>query len=695
MKKPVRRPRLYEKHIDFKGGIDITTPMLRRTPGKLKVSKNIFQDVNGGYHTPYGYERFDGQAAPSAASYAILNVTLDTPGNVSVGDIVSNIGVTIFGTVIAIASDESYLVITKITGTFAVFDLYVGAVKKGTSDGAQVGDGASTRKMHAQYTNLAADEYRGDITSVDDANCTGPILGVFYYSGTWYVFRNLTAGGVGMYKSSASGWTAVALGYEANFTSGSEEPSEGDELVGQTSTETFNVARCATYSGSWGGGTAAGNLIITTAATGAMITGELLDNNDTGTVDVMTISEDFSAITIPTQDGSFEFCQYNFSGASGEERIYGVDGQNRAFEFDGTIFTPIETGASADNPQHVFVHKYQLFLSFWGNVLHSGPGEQHNFSAAVAGDVLGIGDNITGMNSLPGAETTGALEIVARNSTHILYGNNIGDWNLVQYKNELGALEWTLQKLGNLFAFDDRGIIEIRTAQEYGNFQDSRVSDNLTPWLKTRRTQVTCSFIVRELNQYWICFSDKTAVCCTVKKGRIVAMAQWELDHIMHRAYSAEDSGGNEVIMLGSESGYVYQFNKGSSFDGADIAWEMEFVYDNFGQPFMSKVYRRMMLETSGEEYTEFMFSFDLDYESSEKVQGQWETQTIDFTTASWDSGSWDTGIWDGSDLNPKYFMLRGTGKNISLKLKGESDYFGAMLFSGAILQYQPTKELR
>ena len=97
----------------------------------------------------------------------------------------------------------------------------------------------------------------------------------------------------------------------------------------------------------------------------------------------------------------------------------------------------------------------------------------------------------------------------------------------------------------------------------------------------------------------------------------------------------------------------------------------------------------------AGEEYMEFQFSFELDYGDSNTVQGEWQSETIDFTTAAWDSGSWDTGIWDGSDLNPRYFPLRGTGKNISLMIRGESDYQGAALFSGAITQYNFTKGLR
>jgi hypothetical protein len=86
--------------IGFKGGLDVTTPAMSKAPGTVISSQNFEQDVNGGYNTVEGYERFDGQAHPSDAQYAMLSCLLTTA--VTVGQEVTDATGTIVGTVIAI-----------------------------------------------------------------------------------------------------------------------------------------------------------------------------------------------------------------------------------------------------------------------------------------------------------------------------------------------------------------------------------------------------------------------------------------------------------------------------------------------------------------------------------------------------------------------------------------------------------------
>ena len=70
--------------------------------GAVIASKNLEHGVNGGYDTMEGYERFDGQARPSDAQYAILDCLLTS--TVSVGDVVTDSTGAIFGTVIALTT---------------------------------------------------------------------------------------------------------------------------------------------------------------------------------------------------------------------------------------------------------------------------------------------------------------------------------------------------------------------------------------------------------------------------------------------------------------------------------------------------------------------------------------------------------------------------------------------------------------
>src|SRR5690349_11088991 len=101
----VQMPQVKTQYFPFVGGLDQVTPPVSRSEGDLRYGVNVEIGVRGGYATCAGYERYSGQTRPSSASYAMLPVALT--GVVAVGDVVTNTGATVFGTVIAIASATS------------------------------------------------------------------------------------------------------------------------------------------------------------------------------------------------------------------------------------------------------------------------------------------------------------------------------------------------------------------------------------------------------------------------------------------------------------------------------------------------------------------------------------------------------------------------------------------------------------
>jgi hypothetical protein len=81
-----------------------------------------------------------------------------------------------------------------------------------------------------------------------------------------------------------------------------------------------------------------------------------------------------SAITIPNTGGRFDFINARFSEVGNELRMYGCDGVNRAFEFDGTTFAPITSAFTTDAPQAPHVPQgLPLALARWlGDLQQSG-----------------------------------------------------------------------------------------------------------------------------------------------------------------------------------------------------------------------------------------------------------------------------------------------------------------------------------
>ena len=181
------------------GGMDQVTPTLSLPPGVVRRAANFECSINGGYTRIAGYERYDGHARPSDATYIVIY--MDSISNVNVYNTVTGGTTSATGKVIAITS--GYVVVTKVTGSFSDSEqIYVGAALVGTSNA--IAGAVVDATLDATYRNLAADAYRGDISAVPGE---GQVRGVAYYKGSVYAWRNAVGGAsLGMYKSSASGW---------------------------------------------------------------------------------------------------------------------------------------------------------------------------------------------------------------------------------------------------------------------------------------------------------------------------------------------------------------------------------------------------------------------------------------------------------------------------------------------------------
>lgn len=685
----MRIPSTDVDYFAFQGGVDQVTPPIQIPPGSLRDCSNLEVGINQGYSTLVGYERFDGRAKPSEAVYHTLPATIT--GSYAIGDTLT--GATSGATgVICTTGLSGYFVLTKVVGTFQSAEgLEISAVQVATSTAATTTGGAATLALDAEFANLAADQYRADIAAVTGS---GGILGVWLYNGTVYAFRN-NAGGTAaaMYKSTASGWSLVALGRELTFTSGgTTEIAEGDTITGATSGATAVVTRVVVTSGTWGAGTAAGKVIFA-SQTGTFQAENL---NIGASLNVATIAGNSSAITL-AKDGRYEFRNFNFGGSTTTQRMYGCDGVNRAFEFDGTVFVPIDTGMAVDTPNHLHVHKSHLFLSFpGGSVQHSGTGTPYVFTIVLGAGEIGVGDHCTGFLTLPGSTADGALAIFTTNKIFVLYGNASSDWNLTSMPDEAGARAWTQQYVGQGFYLDSQGITTLATTQNFGNFQGAAISERLKNFLNDRIASASASCVVRKKNQYRLFFSTGDAVYLTYKQNKLLGMTIVTLPDPVSCICSLENTVGNEEIYFGSTDGYVYQMERGTSFDGDAISWHGHLVYHHLRSPRTLKTFKSVALEVSGSSYAEFAVSHSIGYGKAEYDAAVTSELAPELSgSAGWDAFVWDAFFWDGQALTPSEADLTGTAENISLMLSGSSDKFGPLTFNGAMIHFIPRRNMR
>ena len=673
------------KYDTFKlaGGLDQVTPTLSLPPGVARDSVNFEVSITGGYSRISGYERFDGQPAPSAATYSV--VTASSVTGVLVGDTVQNLLGTVTGEVIAIQGKN--IVYTKAVGAFSVgVDLYVGASLIGQV--VDTTDFSPTPAKQAEYAALAGDVYRADIAAVPGE---GRIRGVMFLNDTVYAWRNnVGSTAMAIYKSSSSGWTSVALGKELSFDTGTGTAvAEGDTITNAGGTATGVVARVVLESGtSWAAGS--GRLILS-STTGTWAIGDQIKVAGTQRA---TATSAASQITL-APNGRVETVLANMGGADGKTRGYGADGVNRGFEFDGTTYVPIETGMALDTPNHVAVHKNYLFYSFGASVQNSSIASPFVWSAVLGSNELVLPETVTNFQSMPGSADTAALAIYSKNNTFLLYGVATGSWNLVPYDRGAGAWPYTSQTLNDAYVLDDRGVMALTTSRNFGNFDSSALTLAIRPFMQIRRSLVTASGLNREKSQYRVFYSDGYGLYVTVDNAQVVGSMPVYFPNPVTCWCEGESASGAESSYFGSDNGMVYRIDSGNDFDGTAVSERLQLNFNAQGNARVLKRYRRASLEISGNAYASFEFGYRLGYDTVNIGQAAPQLYQAELAQTSWDAFVWDTFLWDGRTLYPTETECTGTAENICVLISSADRYSAPYTINTITLHYSVRRGIR
>ncbi len=669
-------------YIKFARGLDLNTPVLSIDPGMALSAMNYEPGIEGGYPRIDGFERLDGRPSPSAAVYYYLAYTLT--GAVVVGNTIT--GVTSGATGYVMQVGTGYLTITKLTGTFVSGEtINVAAAPQGTLTAAPIVGGHRSGYDDAVALNAAADVYRADILKVNGA--ARAIRGGHIYKGVNYVFQDNAGGTAGeMYKSTSGGWTLVALGREMAFTSGGTVViAEGNTITGATSAATAVITRVVLESGTWAAGTAAGRLIFA-SQTGNFVAENL---NIGASLNVATVAANSSAITLSPL-GTYKCVTHNFTGSTDTSRMYGVNGVDRAFEFDGTVFVPLNSGMVVDKPTNIAAYKKQLFMSFFGSTQNSGITSPYVWTAVTGASEIGIGDTITGY-----APSARALQIFSRNKASQLTGSSVSDFVLDTLSETAGAISNTIQILGATYGLDDQGIRRVSASQNFGNFDESTVSEKIQRLIDTMRTKVVASSVYRARGQYRLYGNDGSGIIMTVKNDRVVGFTEFQYPVNVTCAWSGEDSTGKDVVFFGADNGYVYQADKGSSFDGEEIEAYLRLPFNNTSSPRTIKRYRKALLEMSSVGYTSIRFQPEFDYGDSYFAPHMLQTATGQGTGGYWDVSTWGQFYWDARTVNQPEFDITGSGQNMALIFYSKSEIDLGHKLDGMIVQYTPRRLAR
>jgi hypothetical protein len=677
-------------YVRLAGGLDEITPPFERASGSITLGTNFEAIDRGGYRRGAGYERVDGRFAPADATYDIVRVSFIAAP--AVGVTLTGNTSTFTATVIAVVTTGAtpYVVVTKKTGNYTVGELLrEGATPRATVSVANATGAASTKALNAEYRRLAADVYRALITVVPGEDA---VLGVFRLNDVVYAIRNAVGGASAvLHKTTGSGWSAVALGWRVAFSNGGTyQIQDGDLMEGTISAATATISRVMLTSGSWAGNNAAGWLILS-AVTGTFIAETIDIGAEVATASILSAP---AAITL-LPDGKYETIITNFGGALGTRRIYGVDGVNRGFEFDGTVYAPIVTGMATDAPTHVIEHEKQLCFSFGPSFQHSAPGTPYIWSAVVGASEIALGDDITGFASQPGVSGGGALTIFSRNTTHTLYGTGVANWALKGFHDDLGAYAYTIQDPAQVIYLDDRGITDLTVSQNYGNFDHSALSSKIRDSLNVKLSLAVASCVCRKKNQYRLFFSDGSAYFVTFNGRKVMGISQMQYPIAANVVWSGEGGDGGEHIYYGGTDGFVYEMERGTSFDGANIDASFLLAYNFQKSPRMNKRYRYTTVEITSQSYAELSIGYTLGYGSAHISQPGAQNVVAELGQTQWDTFTWDSFTWDGLTLEPATVDSRGEAENIAFYISSNSAAWESFDITALLVHYTPRKRLR
>lgn len=614
--------------VRFAGGLNLVDSALSIQPGELLVCKNYEPNyINGAYVRVEGYERFDGQPRPHLAEYWKLELVV-TGGPFTVGETVtaddpaaSTATVAAYEVAAVPPTSEDFpnddyvgvLTLTDLTDQVDSGVTWTGGSSGATGAGGAPEYGGFSDEDEHDTAQLAAESIRRD--AIDEvgtsANCSGPVRGVWVFNDNVYAFRDNVGQTAGtMWKATTNGWTQVNLGIKIYFQNGSEEIVKGSTITGGTSSATATAERVVVTSGFWSGGDAAGYIIASSVSNGPFNTSEDINVAAVKYAEVGATTAQENQ-TLPA-GGEYRFRNYNFGGNTATFAMYGVNGVGNAFEYDGDIFTLIETGMETDAPDHVGVHYGHLLLAFPGGSLqHSGKNNPLSFTPVTGANELLAGDEITGFIE----EVQDVTFVFTRNKTFRLQGFVLENMQLRLHSEETGAIANTIQRIGESIYLDDRGFTTRAATDQFGDFASNQIGLKVDPLvqslLDTYKT-VDASVVHRGKSLYR-CFFGNEAVVFGFSGNRVSAITT--IDYNLNiRCAANNEIAGIERVFVGVDEGYVYETDVGRNFDGAEIEAYLVTAYHFSGSPEYNVRYRRATVYIDGSTRTSMQIFADYNY---------------------------------------------------------------------------------
>lgn len=589
------------------GGLDLTTPPISISPGKAIAAINYEPDI-GGYTSVGGFERFDGRPRPS---------DIDDPGEVE-----------------------------------------------------------------ARRAAI------GPVPGI------GPVRGIWVFNDTIYAFRDQGDGTAKMFRSTQGGWNAVTYGSIMQFTLGVKEFLVGEYIAGTTSASTAKVDRVVLRAGAWNG-TAEGYLIVSD------ITGTFVFENITSGSGGAAKGNGLLPVVLKS-GGRYEFFNHNFYGSAGRERMYFASGTDTAYEWSGTVLAPILTGMSGgepvdvttllaangdtilatnddriimgalfDAPSYIAHYKNHLFLGFSsGTLINSSLGEPLEFVTTTGAGETAFGQQLTGL--LSAAST--ALVVFAQNRIEYLTGDDTTTFTIQPISDASGAQPYTMQMMDSPMFLDDGGVRILPTTAAFGDWRLGTVTQMVEKLVRQKRDRgilAVASLRVKAKDQYKLFWEDGSGITIYIgRKNPEVLPFKLPID-IFCTCSGEVEVGRGDRLFVGCYDGFVYELNRGTSYDGTLIQSFIRLPFTSAKSPSQQTRWMKVTYEIDTPDTISMGVAFDVDY--GKGLGGDDTYVTVDAGSATITSNCYPFVDWVEPVQGRLEYHLCGIGPNISTTLIHES----------------------
>jgi hypothetical protein len=146
-----------------------------------------------------------------------------------------------------------------------------------------------------------------------------------------------------------------------------------------------------------------------------------------------------------------------------------------------------------------------------------------------------------------------------------------------------------------------------------------------------------------------------------------------------------------ERVFFGSDDGFVYEAEKGYSFDGETIPYSLRLPFNHEGAPQTLKRWHKVTVECQAIPQATISVAADFDYgDPFEAGATPQDVAAQVFTVTGgggiWDISNWNQFFWSGATEGLMEAHLDGVGRNMSLLIAGSTSDEPPHLLQGLTL---------